>query len=178
MPSPIDKTVPTSATSASVPKFAICCLIISEISAGRISMKTPSSDTLHRQLQALQLAFDRRIHHARPDFDNHTANEPWVDTQIDRDAAADAVAQLLVQRRQLHLAQRPRRDYLRVDFAAAPRELLQKRFDDCGDHKQPSVSRNDPEKIAHHLRQSRVLSERPDSLGLIVARKDRATDQP
>src|SRR5437868_3381344 len=42
MPSPIDNTVPTSATSASLPKPAICCLRIAEISAARISMKTPS----------------------------------------------------------------------------------------------------------------------------------------
>src|SRR2546423_3615553 len=48
MPSPIDNTVPTSATSASLPKPAICCLRISEISDARISIKT-SSETSLRQ---------------------------------------------------------------------------------------------------------------------------------
>src|SRR5438132_755942 len=40
MPSPIDSTWPTSATSASLPKWAISCLRIAEISAARISIKT------------------------------------------------------------------------------------------------------------------------------------------
>src|SRR6266851_3725245 len=40
MPSPTDRTCPTSATSASLPKPAICCLRIAEISAARISIST------------------------------------------------------------------------------------------------------------------------------------------
>ena len=38
MPSPTDSTWPTSETSASWPKFAICDLRMAEISAARISM--------------------------------------------------------------------------------------------------------------------------------------------
>src|SRR6516162_5063877 len=43
MPSPIDSTWPTSATSASLPKWAISCLRIAEISAARISIQAPST---------------------------------------------------------------------------------------------------------------------------------------
>src|ERR1700757_4143333 len=106
MPSPIDRTWPTSAPSASVPKLAICCLRIAEISAARISMKTPSGNTLHRQLQPLQLALNRSVDHARAEFDHETADQPGVDVHIDRHPAADAAAQLLVQRSELRFAQR------------------------------------------------------------------------
>ena len=43
MPSPTDSTRPTSATSASVPKLAICSLRMAEISAARISIRQPLS---------------------------------------------------------------------------------------------------------------------------------------
>src|SRR5579884_3099803 len=42
MPSPTDSTWPTSAMSASLPKLAICCFRIAEISAARISIVVPS----------------------------------------------------------------------------------------------------------------------------------------
>src|SRR5260370_37486412 len=101
MPSPIDSTWPTSATSASLPKLAICCLRIAEISAGRISMNTPSGDILHRELQPLQLAFDRAVDHARADFDDHTADQPRLDAPIDRNSASDATASPFSQCREL-----------------------------------------------------------------------------
>src|SRR5215471_1528758 len=148
MPSPIDRTWPTSATSASVPKLAICCLRIAEISAGRISMNTPSAATLHRQLQPLQLALDRPVDHARTDPDDHTADQPRIDVHIDSNSAADAAAQLLVERGELSLAQTLRRSYLRVDLAAPRRQLVQERLDNRRDRKQPSIAGNDSEKIA------------------------------
>src|SRR5882724_742204 len=105
MPSPTDSTWPTSATSASVPKLAICCLRIAEISAGRISMNIPSGNTLHREPQPLQLALDGPVDHARPDLDDHTADQFRIDAHIDRHSAANAMAQLFVHRRELNLAQ-------------------------------------------------------------------------
>src|SRR5271166_1805677 len=118
MPSPIDNTWPTSATSASLPKLAICCLRIAEISAARISMKTPSGSALHRQLQPLQLALNRSVDHARAEFDDKTADQGRVDANIDRNPAADAAAQLLVQRRELGFAQGLRRGDLGCHLAA------------------------------------------------------------
>src|SRR5438132_5550296 len=123
MPSPIDRTCPTSATSASLPKLAICCLRIAEISAARISMKTPSGNALHRQLQPLQLALNRSVDHARAEFDDETANQPRVDANINRNPAADATAQLLVQRGELGFAQSLRRGDLGRHLAAARREF-------------------------------------------------------
>src|SRR6478735_8857427 len=96
MPSPTLRTWPTSATSASVPKLAICCLRIAEISAGRISIKTLSGNALHREQQPLQLALNRSVDHARAEFDDKTADQTRVDANVDRNPTADAAAQLLV----------------------------------------------------------------------------------
>src|SRR5689334_22476379 len=75
MPSPTVSRVPTSATFASASKPAICCLRISEISAGRISM---SGGPLHCVLQALQLGFDAVV--IEPGADPH--DQPAEDRGI------------------------------------------------------------------------------------------------
>src|SRR5277367_2170194 len=49
MPSPTDSTCPTSATSASLPKPAISCFRIAEISAARISIVILSIASSPRQ---------------------------------------------------------------------------------------------------------------------------------
>src|SRR5580704_4471779 len=139
MPSPIDSTCPTSATSASVPKLAICCLRIAEISAARISIKTPSGNALHRQLQPLQLALNRSVDHARAEFDDEAADQPRVDANIDRHPAADAAAQLLVQRRELRFAQRLCREHFSGDFAAPRGKFGEKSLDHRRDGKEAPV---------------------------------------
>src|SRR5919106_1694705 len=75
MPSPTVSTVPTSATFASASKPAICCLRISEISAGRMSM---SGGPPHHILQALQLGLDRIV--IEPGADPH--DQPAEDRRI------------------------------------------------------------------------------------------------
>src|SRR6478736_6928003 len=97
MPSPTDSTWPTSATSASLPKLAICCFRIAEISAARISMSVPLANAFHCQLQAVQPAFQRTVDHPRPDLDNHATEKARIDPQIDRDPPSDGAAQLLAQ---------------------------------------------------------------------------------
>src|SRR5216683_126616 len=152
MPSPIDSTWPTSATSASLPKLAICCLRIAEISAGRISMNTLSGNILHRELQPLQLAFDRSVNHARADFDDHTADQPRIDAHIDRDSASDAAAQLLIEGSELGFVQSLRRSHLCVDLAAPRRELREIGLDDRRNGEQPAVACDDREKVADQRR--------------------------
>src|SRR6266566_9255718 len=109
MPSPTDSTWPTSATSASLPKLAICCFRIAEISAARISISVPLANALHRQLQAVQPALQRTVDHARADLDDHAADQPLIDPHIDGDPAVDGAAQLLAQRPELSFAQWLRR---------------------------------------------------------------------
>src|SRR6185437_11748604 len=108
MPSPIDSTCPTSATSASAPKLAICCFKIAEISAALISIR---SSPLHRKLQTLQLAAQRRIDHARSNLDDEPAEKRRIDPDIDCDLAAHCFSQLLADRLELGRRERLGRDH-------------------------------------------------------------------
>src|SRR6185312_6194566 len=125
MPSPTDSTWPTSATSASLPKLAICCFRIAEISAARISISVPLPDAFHRQLQALQPALQRAVDHPRADLDDHAAQQARINPQIDRDAPPDRAAQLLAKGILLRLGQWLRCRHLGSDLAAPLRELIQ-----------------------------------------------------
>src|SRR3954447_6029445 len=117
MPSPTDRTWPTSATSASLPKLAICCFRIAEISAARIFLSVPLPHPLHRQLHALQPALQRTVDHPRADLDDHATQQARIDPQIDRDAPPDGAAQLLAKCVLLRLVQRLRRRHLGGDLA-------------------------------------------------------------
>src|SRR5258708_19688107 len=94
--------------------------MIDEISAARICIKPLSGNALHRQLKPLQLALNRSVDHARAEFEDEAADQPRVDVNIDRDPAADAAAQLLVQRRELRFAQRLRPEHFAGDFPPPP----------------------------------------------------------
>src|SRR5215468_4012526 len=147
MPSPIDSTVPTSATSASVPKLAIWSLRMAEISAGRISMKTLSGNSLHHQLLTPQLALYRCVDHARAELDDDAADQPGVDADVNGYPAADAAAQLVVQHLTLSLAQGPGSGDLSGNFAAPRREPDEKRLDHRRDSEQPPVGRHNRKEI-------------------------------
>src|SRR4051794_23562695 len=152
MPSPIDSTWPTSATSASLPKLAICCFRIAEISAARISIKAPSASALHGKLQPLQLASDGPVDHAGAHFDDHTADQPRVDLDIDRDPAADTTAKLLVQCRELGFRQGLRCSHLGVDLAAPRRKLRQECLDHRRDGEETAVAGHDGKEITNQRR--------------------------
>src|SRR5690242_606132 len=159
MPSPTESTWPTSATSASVPKSAICCFKMAEISAARISM---TSNPLHRKLQARELAFERCIHHARADLDHEPADQARIDPEIDRDLAADGLAELRVDRLGLCGRQRLRRRHLGRDLAAPRRELPQITRDHARQHEEPAVAGGDTEKILGEGGEARPVREGGD----------------
>src|SRR5215471_280964 len=145
MPSPTESTCPTSATSASVPKSAICCFRMAEISAARISM---TSNPLHRKLQARELALERCIDHARADLDHKAADQTWIDPQIDRDLAANRLAQLLIDGLRLSRGQGLGCGHFRRDLTPSQREFLQVTRDHALQHKEPTVAGRHTEEIA------------------------------
>src|SRR5690348_14983754 len=145
MPSPTESTCPTSATSASVPKSAICCFRMAEISAARISILP---DPLHGELQALQLAAERRIDHARAQLDDQAAEQARIDPGFNSDFAADGAAQPLVERLALRVAERLCRDDLRRDLAAPRSELGKERLNHLRQHEEPPVLGEEAENIA------------------------------
>src|SRR4051812_50019400 len=78
MPSPTDSTVPTSETSASVPKLAIWSRMTLEISAARMSILSPSRRRLrrhafHSRSESVEFGADRAVDLARADLDDQTA---------------------------------------------------------------------------------------------------------
>src|ERR1700719_3696040 len=78
MPSPTDKTVPTSATSIAFSYPASSCFKISVISSGLISISTPRG--LTRQLpKALDRAPDRSIEEPAPDPRDKAAQNLGID---------------------------------------------------------------------------------------------------
>src|SRR5690242_20882952 len=174
MPSPTESTVPTSATSASVPKDAICCFRIEEISAARISiLRNP----LHRDLQAMELGLERSVDHARADLDDDAAEKARIDAHVDRDLGADGGAKLLIEPRTLPLVERLRGNDIRRHLAAALRELGEIRLDHVGDGEEAAVLCNEAEKILREAPQPRRFGERADRLLLLVAREHRAAHQ-
>src|SRR4051794_3058367 len=86
MPSPTDRTWPISETSASLPKSLIWFLRIAEISAARISIL---ADSLHRDLEVLELGLERIVDHARADLDDQAAEDGRVGAGGELDIASD-----------------------------------------------------------------------------------------
>src|SRR5271166_6903185 len=99
MPSPTDSTWPVSATFASVSNAAICCLRISEISAGRISI---SGSSLHRVLQALQTGFQTCVVQPCADLHDQAAQQVGLDQLDDIDVAVAGLNQARAQALALH----------------------------------------------------------------------------
>src|SRR3712207_934236 len=103
MPSPTERTVPTSETWASVPKLAIWSRMTFEISAARISMFSLSKTALrpssfHRVRERVQFGADRAVDHPAADLDLEPAEDRRVDRQVDRDVAAGAGLEVRLQR--------------------------------------------------------------------------------
>src|SRR5207248_3805944 len=170
MPSPTDRTWPTSATSASLPKLAICCFRIAEISAARISISVPLPDAFHCQLQAPQPALQRAIDHARTDLDDHPAQQAWIDAQIGGNASPERAAQLLAEGVLLCLVQRLRGGHFGGYLAAPLGELIEIGLDHRRHREQPPITGDHPKEIAGQIRQSGALAERGDRFRLILAR--------
>src|SRR4029079_14584702 len=125
MPSPTERTWPTSATSASVPKLAICCLRMAEISAARISIL---GNPLHGELQTLQLAADGRIEQARADLDDEAAQDLGFYARIDGNfGAAQHRAQRIAELLQLLGRQRNGRRHGRRGLATTAGEFGEER---------------------------------------------------
>src|SRR5579859_2956769 len=135
MPSPTDRTWPTSATSASVPKLAICSLRMAEISAARISILL---DPSHGKLQARELGAQRAVDHPRPDFDDQSADDRGIDPHIDRDLGPDGPIKLFIDGGQLALGEGLRRGHLGRNLAATGGEQAEEALDDVGQLEQPA----------------------------------------
>src|SRR5580704_11899229 len=153
-----------------IPAFAGKAMGILRIRTASQS-EQPSGNALHRQLQPLQLALNRSVDHARAEFEDEAADQPRVDANIDRDPAADAAAELLVQSRELRFAQRLRREHFGGDFAAPRGKFGEEGLDHRRDSKKTPIARDHREKIPNQRRKAGPVGERPDPLRLLVTRE-------
>src|SRR3954463_12557245 len=111
MPAPTDNTVPTSETSASVPKLAIWSRMTLEISAARMSIFSLSSkpcglSALHRVGKSVEFRADRAVDHLRANLDDEPAQDGGIDAEVDRDVAADAGLEIGLERGDLLVVER------------------------------------------------------------------------
>src|SRR6185369_16212390 len=104
MPSPTDRTVPTSETSASAEKFAIWSRMTREISAARMSIQL----AFHRLSESVEFGADRGVDLLAAQLDDDSAEDVGVDLSVDRDVAAGAGAELRLERSELVVVERAR----------------------------------------------------------------------
>src|SRR6201996_6563166 len=90
MPSPTDRTWPTSETSASWPNPAICDLRIAEISAARMSIGLRS---LEGELEGIELGAQGRVEQTRPHADLEAAEDGGVHSGGDLGVLAQRLGQ-------------------------------------------------------------------------------------
>src|SRR5206468_12459603 len=115
MPSPTDSTVPTSETCASASKFAIWSRMTREISAARISIVQLA---FHRGCETVEFGADRGVDLLAAQLDDDSAEDGGLDRGVDLDLAPGAGAELLAERCELVVVQRPGGDYVGGGFAA------------------------------------------------------------
>src|SRR5919204_4862901 len=95
MPSPISRTVPTSARSVSTSYSSIRCLRIEVISSGRSFKADSLGGGGQFFTQLLEAAAHARVQAERPRLDDETADERRVDPALGDDAAAGGLLDLL-----------------------------------------------------------------------------------
>jgi hypothetical protein len=132
---------------------------------------------LHRKLQPMQLAAQRRIDHARSNFDDKTAEESGIHPDLDGDLTTHCLAQLLVDRIELRRRQRLRRNDLRGDFASTSGEPSEKGIDHRRHGKEPPVLCDQTEEAARQRRQPGTLGDGGDRAPLLEPRENRAAHQ-
>src|SRR6201997_1864001 len=122
MPSPTDSTEPTSETSASSPKLAICDFRMAEISAARMSIFLRS---LQGELQGIELRAERSVEQTGADPHLDAAQEGGIDAGLDEGVLAERLAQGLGDALGLGGGQRDGGGHLGLDLAAGVcRQLL------------------------------------------------------
>src|SRR5215469_12769795 len=142
MPSPTDRTWPTSLTSASAPKFWISRFRIAEISAGWMFMfsflrSDFASASAHRVADAVQFRAKRRVDHARADFDDEAAEERRIDLRLEAWITSELGFDRSLEFGNFAVGKRARRRDLRIDLAADLRKLCVESANNVGERKQP-----------------------------------------
>src|SRR6516165_9890027 len=115
MPSPTERTEPTSETSASSPKLAIWDFRMAEISAARMSIFLRS---LQGELQGIELRAKRSVEQSGADPHLDAAEDGGIDAGLNEGVLAERLAQGLGDALGLGRGQGDGGGHLGVDLAA------------------------------------------------------------
>src|SRR5437763_11826712 len=115
IPSPTERTVPTSETCASASKFAIWSRMTREISAARISIVVLA---FHRGCETVEFGADRGVDLLAAQLDDDSAENVGIDSRVDGDVAAGAGPKLCLERGKLVVVERTGGDDFGGGFAA------------------------------------------------------------
>src|ERR1700753_1171878 len=126
MPSPTERTWPTSLTCASAPKFWISRWRMALISAGWMSILVTS----HGRTQAGQLGAERRIDHARAHLHDETAEQGGIDFGVEARLAAEPGFERRLQLGEFAVVEGAGGGHLGLHLAAMPREDVLEALDD------------------------------------------------
>src|SRR4029079_14466021 len=113
MPSPTERTVPTSETCASASKFAIWSRMTREISAARMSIQL----AFHRGSETVEFGADRCVDLLAAHLDDDSAEDGWVNAGVDCDVTPGAGTELRPQRGELIIVEGTRGDDVGRGFA-------------------------------------------------------------
>src|SRR5919199_1515806 len=148
MPSPIWRTVPTSARSVSTSYCSIRCLRIEVISSGR-SFKVSSPHQVVSQ--PFQSSADARVDAHRPDLQDDAADQAGVDAARRLDGPSRGLLDLAHDRGRLLVRQLLRRRQLDLEAALLARHQPLELAPDLLDLPDPPLLRREPEKVPQQL---------------------------
>src|SRR5215204_596815 len=160
MPSPTDSTWPTSVTSASAPKFSICCFRMAEISAARMSIEDLFSferfrlsggaalaGLAHRETDGVELGAQGGVDHAAADANHEATDQRRIDLHVQVDLGLGDVAE-----RRSDLAEHPlggllREPHLGLDDALRLGDEGAEAPDHVGQREQPPVPCDEADEV-------------------------------
>src|SRR5437868_1554517 len=174
IPSPTERTVPTSETCASASKFAIWSRMTREISAARMSIVQLA---FHRGGEPVEFGADRGVDLLAAQLDDDSAQDVGVDRRVDRHLAAGAGAQLCLERGELIVVEGMRGDDLGRRLAAMLGGEPAVSADDLAQLILAAVAGEDAEEAGGDRVKVQLGRKRREGLGGLVARHQRAGNQ-
>src|SRR6478672_5697603 len=174
MPSPTDRTVPTSETCASASKFAIWSRMTREISAARISMIQLA---FHRRCETVEFGADRGVNLLAAQLDDDSAQDSGVDSGVDGDVASGPSAKLRLERGYLLIVERAGGDDLSSRFTAMLGRQPAESTDHVAKLALAAVAGEDAQEIGRDRVKPDLRRDRGEGLARLVAADERARRQ-
>src|SRR3990167_9291575 len=182
MPSPTERTDPTSETWASVPKLAIWSLMTFEISAARISMFCTSWNLcgplgLHRLGERIETGADRAVDHLAADLDDEATKDFGIDAGLELDRLAGTGLQLFSEGCDLCIVERVSAGDFGAGFGGMGGSDLAEGADHVGQGREAAVRSEHAEELLRKVAKTEQAGNRIHCAAGCIAAKLRVADQ-